>query len=386
MKNILCAFSEPDCGLLEEIYIFGKKHHWQIEQCGRQLPVNWFGDGVLTDYLQAVELRQIRNFSRTPIIAREFHREKNIWTVAGDTRQIATMVAEYFIGKGYSRFAAIDSREWPGNYNGIPQDLVKAFQLVLSEHGFSLEICHWKPDMNSDERINYATVIPKLEQFFRRLPKPVALLIPNSHYLAITYRVLAAARIKVPEEVAILCNTDSSMMADNALIPTTRISGELREVGRKMADLLHRIMIGETVSHAPVFVTSAAIVSRRSTDTLAVPDLRLATAISFLLANYMNFISVVDAAHEAGISASMLNRKFRRYLGISPQRFLLELRLNRIRELLDNTELSLSKIAKQTGYGSSMALSSAFKRETGMTPGTYRQSRRSGQTSNLPPR
>ena len=142
-------------------------------------------------------------------------------------------------------------------------------------------------------------------------------------------------------------------------------------------ELLERMMNGESVPSLPVRVTPSAIVSRHSTDAFTVSNPKLAMAVEFLCGNYMNFISVVDAAHEAGISASMLNRKFRRYLGISPQRFLLELRLNRIRELLDNTELSLSKIAKQTGYGSSMALSSAFKRETGMTPGTYRQSRRS---------
>ena len=115
---------------------------------------------------------------------------------------------------------------------------------------------------------------------------------------------------------------------------------------------------------------------RRSTDVLAVPDVKLATAVSFLLSSYMNFISVADAARAAGISGSMLNRKFRQHLGRPPLRFLLELRMNRIRDLLDGTDLPLPEIAMQTGYGSGMALSLAFKRETGMTPGAYRLSRR----------
>ena len=72
----------------------------------------------------------------------------------------------------------------------------------------------------------------------------------------------------------------------------------------------------------------------------------------------------------------MLNRKFRQHLGKQPLRFLLELRLNRIRDLLDGTDLPLPKIAEETGYGSAMALSLAFKRETGMTPGAWRHSRR----------
>ena len=109
---------------------------------------------------------------------------------------------------------------------------------------------------------------------------------------------------------------------------------------------------------------------------LAVPDVKLATAVSFLLRNYMNFISVEDAARAAGISPSMLNRLFRKHLDKTPVAFLQELRLNRIRDLLDGTELPLPEIARQTGYGSSMSLSLAFKRAEGMTPGAYRLSRR----------
>ena len=143
-----------------------------------------------------------------------------------------------------------------------------------------------------------------------------------------------------------------------------------------MAELLDRMLRGEAVPPEPVYVAPAAIVPRRSTDVLAVPDVKLATAVSFLLSSYMNFISVADAARAAGISGSMLNRKFRQHLGRPPLRFLLELRMNRIRDLLDGTDLPLPEIAMQTGYGSGMALSLAFKRETGMTPGAFRLSRR----------
>ena len=187
----------------------------------------------------------------------------------------------------------------------------------------------------------------KLRRFFRTLPNPVALLVPNSMYLAVVYRVLDALKIKVPEEIAVLCNTDNAMITEKASIPTTRINGELREVGRKMAELLHDMMNHRPVPERTVYVTPAAIVSRRSSDVLAVPDVKLATAVSFLLRNYMNFISVEDAAEAAGISTSMLNRLFRKHLDKTPMAFLQELRLNRIRDLLDGTELSLSEIARQ---------------------------------------
>lgn len=372
MKNVLCAMSQPSEGLLGEIYDFGAEHGWQIERCGRQLPPGWGGDGVVTDYLGVEELRGIRNFETTPVVARGRLRGENIRTVACDVPLLAKMVADYFRNKGFTRFAAADAREWGG-----PEiDPVAALAEELAKHGLPLERCYWNPHLRSDELTDYRTVVTKLAAFFRELPKPAALLVPNGMYLAMVYRALDGEGIKVPEEIALLCNTDNATATDKASTPTTRISGELREVGRKMAELLQRMMEGETVPHEVIQVTPAAIVSRRSTDVLAVPDVKLATAVSFLLCNYMNLISIEDAAQAAGISGSMLARLFRRHLGKTAVTFLQELRLNRIRDLLDGTELTLSEIARQTGYGSDMSLSLAFKREVGMTPGLYRLSRR----------
>ena len=82
------------------------------------------------------------------------------------------------------------------------------------------------------------------------------------------------------------------------------------------------------------------------------------------------------AAGIAGISRGMLIRLFRSHFGKTPGRFLMEIRLNQIRHLLDSTELTLSEIARRCGYGSDMALSLAFRRENGIPPGEFRNSRR----------
>lgn len=377
MRQILCAMWQPNASMLDEIYSFGTMHDWQIELCGRRLPPGWFGDGILTDYLQPEELRVIRNFRETPVVSRELKPGGNIRTVAGDTRMTAEMIFNYFRNKGFVHFAAVDAREWPaGGGDSFCPDPVSALAQVLEEHGLILERCYWNPEQRSDEMTDYAKVMRTLADFFRELPKPVALLVPNGIYLAVVYRVLDSLRLKIPEEVAVLCNTDNELVTEKASTPTSRINGELRVVGRKMAELLQRMMDGEDVPEETVHIAPAAIVSGRSTDVLAVPSVKLATAVSFLLRNYTNFISIEDAAQAAGVSGSMLNRLFRRHLGKTPLDFLLELRMNRIRDLLDGTELPLAEIARQTGYGSAMSLSLAFKRAAGSTPGAYRNSRR----------
>ena len=53
-----------------------------------------------------------------------------------------------------------------------------------------------------------------------------------------------------------------------------------------------------------------------------------------------------------------------------------ELRLNRIRHLLAESDLTLTEIAAQTGYSSKIALSAAFRASDGMSPGAYRKKTR----------
>ncbi len=46
--------------------------------------------------------------------------------------------------------------------------------------------------------------------------------------------------------------------------------------------------------------------------------------------------------------------------------------MNRAKELLEETDLTLDEIAKQTGYSCAMSFYTAFKRIFRVTPGAYR--------------
>ena len=353
MKHILCALMEPNEYFLRHIYEFGRKEGWQIERCGRVIPANWSGDGIISDYLELEDFAPVRNFERTPVVSRILSPRGNIRTVRGNTRQIASRIVNYFMDKGFTRFASIAPRILSEDIDGIPRDLLEAIRRELHTRNLSLELCLMKLRTDMPELADYEENREILREFFLRIPKPFALIRTSSKWLSLIYRVLADLNLRVPEEVAILCNTDDWLVTENAVVPT-----------------------GEELPETPVYATPSGIVSRRSTDTLAVSDIRLAKAVSFFLQNYMNLIGVEDAAHAAGVSRMMLTRLFRQQFGKSPRRFLQEIRYNQISHLLDTTDLPLSEIARRTGYGSDMALSLAFKREFGMVPGTYRASRR----------
>jgi len=81
------------------------------------------------------------------------------------------------------------------------------------------------------------------------------------------------------------------------------------------------------------------------------------------------------AAHVA-MSRSAFAARFRLVIGESPMRYLTRYRLARAADRLRTSGESLVDIALQTGYASDVALSKAFKRHFGVSPGAFRHATR----------
>jgi AraC-like DNA-binding protein len=77
-------------------------------------------------------------------------------------------------------------------------------------------------------------------------------------------------------------------------------------------------------------------------------------------------------AAEAGVSRPTLARRFTTLVGRPPMAYLTWWRVIRAATLLRDTPDTLAAIAGRVGYGSPYALSHAFQREFGTTPGRYR--------------
>jgi AraC-like DNA-binding protein len=83
--------------------------------------------------------------------------------------------------------------------------------------------------------------------------------------------------------------------------------------------------------------------------------------------------TLAELAGLAGMSRTLFAARFRAAVGESPIRHLSRIRLGQAAGYLTTTGLSVEAIARRTGYGSNAALSKAFKREFGTSPGQYRE-------------
>lgn len=99
---------------------------------------------------------------------------------------------------------------------------------------------------------------------------------------------------------------------------------------------------------------------------------KLIIAVELMEANIREPISQVDLAAYVDLSRRQLQRLFQKYLLCTPSRYYLQLRLQRARDLLHQTDLNLVEISAQTGFVSTSHFSKSYKEYYGYSPSAER--------------
>jgi transcriptional regulator GlxA family with amidase domain len=100
---------------------------------------------------------------------------------------------------------------------------------------------------------------------------------------------------------------------------------------------------------------------------------KLTEAVTLMEANLEEPLSTDEIAQLAGVSRRQLERLFKQYLGSLPSRYYLELRLQRARQLLLDTNHSIVQVGLMCGFSSGSHFSTAFGALFGNTPREERQ-------------
>ncbi len=91
-------------------------------------------------------------------------------------------------------------------------------------------------------------------------------------------------------------------------------------------------------------------------------------------------LTLTDLAQEAGLSISALSRAFQSSMGTTPYQFFTQLRMDKAKNLLANSKLSLAEIAGAVGYADQSHFTAAFTRCIGISPGRWRSQQREETT------
>jgi LacI family transcriptional regulator len=162
--------------------------------------------------------------------------------------------------------------------------------------------------------------------------------------------------------------------------PLSSVMPNAGRIGYEAASLLDRLMGGEKVQATRCLIEPLGVVTRNSTEVLAIEDRQMAAVVRFIREHACEGIDVSDVLRAVPMSRSTLDRRFIKIMGHSPKDEILRVRLNRVRQLLTETDFSQAIIAEKVGFEHAEYLSRIFKRRMGMMPSEFRSRSRAGDS------
>jgi transcriptional regulator GlxA family with amidase domain len=165
------------------------------------------------------------------------------------------------------------------------------------------------------------------------------------------------------DETRMVTTSDGVMTAGAAFGHVDLALAVVRMSSPALADLVARyLVVDERPSQSSYTIPSA----------LAQSDPLVAAFERWARLHLEEPISIVDAARSLGVSERTLQRTVRRVLGMSPVRFVQDLRVEQASHLLRTTGLSLDSIARKVGYEHANTLRVLLRERTGSTTGALR--------------
>lgn len=284
-----------------------------------------------------------------------------------DSGAIGSLAAEHFLDRGFEHFAfcGLDEFIWSRLRGHHFSERVEqsGFQVNLYRRPKGRAKRAWKSEQNL------------IAEWLRSLPKPVALMCCNDDRALQVIEACKLADLYVPDQVAVLGVDNDVLICDLADPPISSVALNTELAGHEAAELLDRLMRGEKMVGQVVGVEPTHIVTRMSTDMLAVADPDVGAALRFIRRHPSRTIQVNDVAEAAGVSRRVLEKRFKAILRRSVHQEIRRVRVNHIIELLVGTDMSITEIAVKSGFDGVEHISRYFRKETGVSLREYRKRR-----------
>ena len=327
----------------------------------------WRGDGILARIETPAMARALRRL-KVPIVDVSAARliPALPWFETDDSA-IAQMAFDHLRDRGYRRFAYCgDARFNWSNWRG------EHFQRAVAAEGS--ECLFYQPTRRF--RPDDAAQGDDLARWLRKLPKPVGIMAcydPHGRQLLDACRRVGIA---VPDEVAVISVDNDEVLCELSHPPLTSVIPNTHRTGYEAASLLDELMAGRKLRAETRLVPPIGVAARQSTSTLAIEDRKTALAVRFIREQACSGINVADVLKAVPHSRRLMESRFRRLLGRTPHEEILRVQMDRVKQLLVETDLPLAEVAERAGFAHVEYLSVVFKRETGIPPSAFRRANR----------
>lgn len=337
----------------------------------RQTYINWFAQIKKID-IDAVVLRDMyshddfRKMGIPILVFREIVKKvPKAHSISTDSRKISSLASEYFLARGYKNFIFC-------GFSGIPwsEERNKYFIREIEKEGLkahSFNFSEYKKTIYFDKELN------KLSKLIKSLPKPLAIFSCNDDC---SQKVLEACRnvnLRIPEDAAIL-GVDNDELICNLANPTlSSIVLNFEKAGFETAEILDLALNRKLKKFRRLIVEPTEVVTRASTDIIAIESSDVKKAIKFIRTHGDENITVTDVVSATSVSRRVLEKLFAKELNKSIHSLIKQTRVFMICKMLTETNMTIKEVAHKLNFTNTNHISRYFKSEKSITLTDYRR-------------
>jgi len=373
-KRVLVALGWYDYRLHRGIEKFAQDHNWHLSANltrEKVIPWGWEGDGILAWLGAGDDLAEFVVDAKKPTVDLSYRRKHlKFARVLEDHAHAAQLVAEHFLSRGFDHFMFYsDTDNWSYEERG------EGFVEALKRSGRDCTWLRWhrSPEYR-DDREQWKRKRKWLISQLKPATGPLAVFAANDEQALEILESCENTGLNVPEQVAIVGAENYLLAPDTIHTPVSSVDTNLEMLGYTGAALLEDLMNGKPAPEKPIRVPAIGIVTRKSSDLLAVKHKGVANSLRFIWEHASQPISVKDLVGVAAMSRRGLHKAFLDNVGRTPGQELQRVRIERAKRLLADSDHKLEVLANMCGYQSANSFCIAFKQATGLSPKQFRDS------------
>src|ERR1700757_1170400 len=377
-RTILLALTSTHHGFYRGAARYAAEHDWHVVAdmvYDATIPLGWKGDGILSFVGHWDELAKYVLSAGIPAVEiSSVRKDLGIPCVIEDNEAIGRLGAEHLLERNFKNF--VWAPFWDDTVN---EERFQGFATSVRTAGYDcvrLLPVNTRRSTRLSRHVNWTLRRRWVIHTIRSLRYPLGVFCYNDCVAADIVDACIEAEIQIPDQVAVLGVDNDPVICDCVQVPLSSVRHDLEGMAYEAAALLDRLIDGETPPDIPQRIAPKGVVTRRSTELLAVEDPTVSVALRYIQNNFREgALSVGDVVAQCSVPRQSLERAFRRERQRTVLHEILRVRVSYAQKLLEVTSLSVTDIAARSGFVNLNHFFRVFQGRTGFTPRKFRLAR-----------
>ncbi|MEO6054107.1 MAG: substrate-binding domain-containing protein [Chthoniobacterales bacterium] len=323
--------------------------------------------GIITLITEPKEADSFLSFGVPVINVSGYLKSSKLPTVISDNEMSGRMAAEYLINCRYSHFGYHDHT--PGHSFAMRGE---GFKNAVAMAGFPCSQHQPYKDALSDFKHLDVAQHRNFRKWISDLPKPVGIFSGSDPDAWEVWNVCQELDLKIGKDVGIIGHGNDEFYCETRHPYLSSVEIQPDRIGYEAGALLFDLIRGGPAPSEAILVPPSGVVARESANVFLAEDSHVDMAIQFIRAHLEETSLIKQVFAHVPMSRRTLERRFNQCLGRTIIETIQEMKIERIKQLLDTTSMKLHEIARFSGFSNIYYMTRLFGKKVGLSPSKYR--------------